>query len=577
MKIQTVSILTLAATLLVFLIVTSMFFSTILLASYSDLEKQYVQKDLDEAVDKLYDELYTMSSIASDWGPWDDTVEFINGRDPNYLHSNLQPYGFDNLNLNIMAFVNTQGEIIFSGSYDLQKKKMGPIPPFFTNHINPDNPLMNMSDPHQVTTGILMLPENPLLVVSQPIVHSNYTGSPQGAVIMGRYLNTEEISRLAMLTQPTLTFTRFSDFSLSHIYNTQSWEKSGKTSSIIRAVDADQITGYALIRDIYGDDALVLQITEPRTIYHQGMNTTIQVILIILVGGLFMGFGFFILLNHKVLRRTASLAHQVHSIAQSSATPVRIKVDGDDELSDLGREINQMMDTIEQYSGSLQQANIKLRLLTGLTRHDIQNKLTSMQSFLFLAMEEPDTRDTKEYISRASLAGRKMESIIAFTREYENFGNVAYGWHNLRQIIDSALVEIPLDTIAAYNQIPESIEIYTDPIIRKVFSTLMENSIRHGEKVTCIQFSCLEKDRALIIIFTDNGVGIPNEEKEYIFEQGYGKHTGLGLFLSREILSVTGLTIRECGEPGLGARFEISVPEGKYKKKESNIEEFKRI
>ena len=67
----------------------------------------------------------------------------------------------------------------------------------------------------------------------------------------------------------------------------------------------------------------------------------------------------------------------------------------------------------------------------------------------------------------------------------------------------------------------------------------------------------------------DDGVGIADEEKDRIFEHQYGKHTGIGLFLSHEILSITGLSIRECGEEGKGARFEIIVPEGKYRRKEA--------
>jgi len=37
------------------------------------------------------------------------------------------------------------------------------------------------------------------------------------------------------------------------------------------------------------------------------------------------------------------------------------------------------------------------------------------------------------------------------------------------------------------------------------------------------------------------------------------------LFLSQEILSITGITITETGEPGKGARFEITVPKGAYR------------
>jgi signal transduction histidine kinase len=64
----------------------------------------------------------------------------------------------------------------------------------------------------------------------------------------------------------------------------------------------------------------------------------------------------------------------------------------------------------------------------------------------------------------------------------------------------------------------------------------MENSIRHGDHVTRIRFSLHTTDTGAMIIYEDDGTGIPAQDKEHIFLRGFGKHTGLGLFLSREIL-----------------------------------------
>jgi sensor domain CHASE-containing protein len=122
MKLQKKSLLVFVILLIAVLIGISIFFSTVLLASYSALEEQYIAKDLNQAVNKLDDELFSMSLVISDWGPWDDTVEFVNGRDPNYLKSNLQPYAFDNLNLNLIVITGTKGEVIFSGAYDLKTR-----------------------------------------------------------------------------------------------------------------------------------------------------------------------------------------------------------------------------------------------------------------------------------------------------------------------------------------------------------------------------------------------------------------------------------------------------------------------
>jgi len=93
----------------------------------------------------------------------------------------------------------------------------------------------------------------------------------------------------------------------------------------------------------------------------------------------------------------------------------------------------------------------------------------------------------------------------------------------------------------------------------------MDNAARYGGKITKIQFSIEERDDDHIIVCEDDGEGVVAEEKEKIFERGFGKNTGLGLALSREILSITGITITETGEPGKGARFEITVPKGVFR------------
>ncbi len=215
---------------------------------------------------------------------------------------------------------------------------------------------------------------------------------------------------------------------------------------------------------------------------------------------------------------------------------------------------------------SLYEANKKLRLLTSITRHDIVNQLMIMQSYLVLATDESDISLIQEYISKAHQMGARIETVLGFTREYETFGIISSGWQKIHQILEDAHNDVSLGEVTIENAIPIDIEIYADPIIRKVLTTLIENAVRHGKKITRIRFFCSQEENVVRIICEDDGIGIPLAEKEFIFDHGYGKHTGIGLFLSREILSITGLSIRECGESGEGARFEILVPAGKYRR-----------
>ena len=175
---------------------------------------------------------------------------------------------------------------------------------------------------------------------------------------------------------------------------------------------------------------------------------------------------------------------------------------------------------------SLQEAYKKLHFLTGLTRHDIFNQITIMQGFLLFAMEESDLETSHEYITQAYEASKRMGAIIGFTREYEAVGIESSDWQKVYQVIESAKSEVALGDVTVYNQIPEYLEVYADPIIRKVFTTLLENAVRHGGDLTYIRFSITEISDTLTILCEDDGIGVPFEEKKYIFNHGYGKHTG---------------------------------------------------
>ena len=129
-------------------------------------------------------------------------------------------------------------------------------------------------------------------------------------------------------------------------------------------------------------------------------------------------------------------------------------------------------------------------------------------------------------------------------------------------LVDHSLRHTSLDKIRFESDIPPGFKIFADPLIEKVFSNLIENSVKYGITNTYIRFGIEEHEDHVSIICEDDGVGVSPEEKEKIFSFQYGKNTGLGLFLSREILSITGISIHETGILGTGARFEITCPAG---------------
>jgi len=209
-------------------------------------------------------------------------------------------------------------------------------------------------------------------------------------------------------------------------------------------------------------------------------------------------------------------------------------------------------------------ATKKLIMLGSITRHDILNQLMILQGWLELSKEKVGDPAILEYILKEERAVNTIREQIEFTRNYENIGGQAPKWQVLSDTIRSAVNQLNspgTDIDIAVNHI----EVFADPILEKVFYNLMENSLRHGEHVTRMGFSVQESENGLTLTYCDNGAGISDEDKKILFQKGFGKHTGLGLFLSREILSITGMTIRETGVQGKGARFVITVPKGAYR------------
>jgi PAS domain S-box-containing protein len=214
----------------------------------------------------------------------------------------------------------------------------------------------------------------------------------------------------------------------------------------------------------------------------------------------------------------------------------------------------------KQVEKALRQANKKLNLLSGITRHDISNQLMALQSYLsMIKMKQPGSPQDKYYLKIASAAER-ISAMIRFTKEYESIGVTAPVWQECRALVDNAAKGIPLGKTTVENDLPAGLEIYADPLIVKVCYNLIDNAVQYGGKITTIRFSGEERNGDHIVICEDDGDGVLMDEKELIFERGFGKNTGLGLALSREILDITGVTIRETGEPGKGARFELTIP-----------------
>jgi signal transduction histidine kinase len=271
-----------------------------------------------------------------------------------------------------------------------------------------------------------------------------------------------------------------------------------------------------------------------------------------------------ILPDYKVYEDLTRLNNELVNMSRElSDTQVELEMEADE----LNKEI-QVRIRAEQ---ALSVAIKKLNLLSSITRHDINNQLTVLMGFLTLLKKKQPDPALNDYFVKVSNAAQRISSMIQFTSEYEKIGVNAPLWQDCSTVVDTAVKQTPLEKVVVKNDLTPGTEVFADPLIVKVFYNLMDNAVRYGGKITTIRFSVEESGEDHIIVCEDDGVGVVAEEKLKIFERGFGKNTGMGLFLTVEILSITGITIRETGKPGKGARFEIIVPNGAWQTTKKGI------
>jgi PAS domain S-box-containing protein len=212
---------------------------------------------------------------------------------------------------------------------------------------------------------------------------------------------------------------------------------------------------------------------------------------------------------------------------------------------------------------ALRQANDKLNLLGSITRHDVINQVGILMGYLSL-LEGGDKESNHRHITAAKQACATITEQLQFAGSYQKAGMRSPEWARVRLELLGAVTMLDMGAIEVTDSLGD-IEILVDPLFEKVFLNLLMNSRKHGQTVKHISVGHCSRGDGIVLTYSDDGMGIADDEKERIFERGYGKDSGLGLFLIREVLSITGITISEVGIPGEGATFEMVVPPGKFR------------
>ena len=319
--------------------------STIMTSGFSQIEQKQVIRNTDRIAMSISDDISGINREVGDRAFRDDTYEFIDNANPEYIERNIPDTTFIEKRLNLMLYINSSGGMVFGRAFDIQNKTELPIPESF-HDISPNSILLRHSDENSSIKGIILLPEGPMLIASRPVMDTERKRPIHGSLIWGRYLNDNEIARLSEINQISLVVHRLDKRMDDNMAIRSMLSEENPFVSI--PIDEDSIAGYTIYKDLYGTPALLLEVVIPRESYTQNKLGERYLFVSLIIVGVILGGLSLLLLEKLILSRLFRLSSDIKGIEESRELSDRVTMEGKDEISSLADAINKMLGVLER-------------------------------------------------------------------------------------------------------------------------------------------------------------------------------------------------------------------------------------